>query len=64
MEGRDKPLFHFHKNPNPDCPVGRNVHAVLDDKLTAAARAMAASLAATTLADLLTDLDTRLAAQA
>lgn len=64
VEGRDKPLFHFHKNPNPDCPVGRNVHAVLDDKLTAAARAMAASLAATTLADLLTDLNTRLAAQA
>lgn len=19
-------LFHFHENPNPDCPVGRNIH--------------------------------------
>ena len=26
-------LFHFHENPNPACPVGRNIHAVLDVKL-------------------------------
>ena len=26
-------LFHFHDAPNPDCPVGRNIHALLDDKL-------------------------------
>lgn len=26
-------LFHFHENPNPDCPIGRNIHHVLDDKL-------------------------------
>ena len=28
-------LFHFHEAPNPKCPVGRNIHALLDDKLTA-----------------------------
>lgn len=26
-------MFHFHENPNPQCPVGRNIHAALDDKL-------------------------------
>ena len=26
-------LFHFHENPNPECPVGRNIHNALDDKL-------------------------------
>ena len=26
-------LFHFHENPNPNCPVGRNIHAVMDDSL-------------------------------
>ena len=28
-------LFHFHDSPNPECPVGRNIHALLDDKLKA-----------------------------
>lgn len=26
-------LFHFHKNPSSNCPVGRNIHYILDDKL-------------------------------
>ncbi|MDD3206813.1 MAG: Rrf2 family transcriptional regulator [Lachnospiraceae bacterium] len=26
-------LFHFHENPNKECPVGRNIHNVLDHKL-------------------------------
>ncbi|WP_314720427.1 Rrf2 family transcriptional regulator [Parvimonas micra] len=26
-------LFNFHSNPNPQCPVGRNIHNLLDDKL-------------------------------
>ena len=26
-------LFHFHENPNTKCPVGRNIHFILDDKL-------------------------------
>ena len=25
-------LFHFHENPNPLCPVGKNIHAILDEK--------------------------------
>lgn len=26
-------LFHFHENPCQECPVGRNIHNALDDKL-------------------------------
>ena len=36
----DDMLFHFHENPNPDCPVGRNIHNLLDDKLVAIQDAM------------------------
>jgi hypothetical protein len=24
-------LFHFHENPNQECPGGRNIHNVLDE---------------------------------
>lgn len=26
-------LFHFHENPNPACPVGKNIHNALDGSL-------------------------------
>ena len=26
-------LFRFHENPNPKCPVGKNIHAALDKSL-------------------------------
>lgn len=29
----DGTLFHFHDNPNIECPVGRNIHKAMDDKL-------------------------------
>ena len=45
-------LFHFHEAPNPKCPVGRNIHALLDDKLTAIQGAMEAEMKKYTLADL------------
>ena len=48
-------LFHFHENPNPDCPVGRNIHKVLDGRLLDAQRAMEVKLKATTLADIMED---------
>ena len=37
-------LFHFHENPNPDCPVGKNIHALLDKHLADAQLAMEQSL--------------------
>lgn len=50
-------LFHFHENPNPDCPVGKNIHLVLDDKLMRVQKAMEAELSSITLEDIM--LDTR-----
>ena len=48
-------LFHFHEQPNPDCPVGRNIHKVLDERLLEAQRAMEEELRKTTLADIVKD---------
>lgn len=33
-------LFHFHENPNADCPVGRNIHRVMDGRLSSAQAAL------------------------
>jgi len=56
----DGDLFHFHENPNPACPVGRNIHGVLDGHLVAAQRAMEAELKRTTLGQLQKDLEERI----
>lgn len=45
-------LFHMHEQPNPDCPVGRNIHQVLDKHLVAAQKAMEEKLMSATLADI------------
>lgn len=49
-------LFHFHENPNPKCPVGRNIHTVLDNRLDKVQQAMEEQLEKTTLADVETDI--------
>ena len=49
-------LFHFHENPNPNCPVGRNIHAVLDPRLDQVQKAMEKELKSITLADIKKDL--------
>ena len=48
-------LFHFHEQPNPACPVGRNIHHVLDRHLVDAQRAMEEQLKMVTLADIAED---------
>lgn len=48
-------LFHFHEQPNPNCPVGRNIHQVLGHRLTEAEKAMEDKLRSTTLADIVED---------
>lgn len=52
----DEELFHFHENPNQACPVGKNIHHVLDDKLVKVQEAMERELAAITLADVKRDI--------
>lgn len=48
-------LFHFHENPNPACPVGRNIHNVLDDKLYRVQKAMEDEMQKITLEDVIED---------
>lgn len=53
-------LFHFHENPNPNCPVGRNIHYVLDDKLKRIQSAMENEMAKITIADVIADTKKRI----
>ena len=48
-------LFHFHENPNADCPVGRNIHKAMDGRLEAAQSALENELKSTTLAEVVAD---------
>lgn len=48
-------LFHFHDNPNIQCPVGKNIHLILDDRLMQVQDAMEKELASITLADVQKD---------
>lgn len=50
-------LFHFHDNPNIQCPVGRNIHLALDDKLMQVQNAMEKELASITLEDVNRDTE-------
>src|SRR5699024_6495056 len=49
-------LFHVHENPNPNYPVGKNIHNILDDKLCRVQAAMERELESITLADVIKDL--------
>ena len=48
-------LFHFHENPNAECPVGRNIHKAMDDRLEAAQASLENQLKRTTLAEVVAD---------
>lgn len=48
-------LFHFHENPNLGCPVGRNIHHILDDKLLRVQKAMENELKSITLKEVIDD---------
>ena len=54
-------LFHFHEKPNPECPVGRNIHGLLDGKLKAFQSAMETEMKKYTIADLHTGMQELLA---
>ena len=48
-------LFHFHENPNTNCPVGRNIHKAMDKKLLQVQEAMEEAMKKITLADVAED---------
>jgi Rrf2 family protein len=53
---QDDSLFHFHENPNPSCPVGRNIHHALDSKLDGIQKAMEDQMKQDTIADVVKDI--------
>ena len=50
--GAPAPLFDFHANPNPHCPIGRNIREALDAPLSDAQSAMEQALETYTLKDI------------
>lgn len=50
-------LFHFHEHPHPDCVVGGNIHAAVDDKIQRVQDAMENELKSITMADVMSDLE-------
>ncbi len=55
--GKSGQLFSFHDNPNPDCPVGANIHEILDHKLIEIQQAMEKQLSQTNLAEVVADAE-------
>lgn len=60
----DDKLFHFHEHPNPKCPVGRNIHNLLNEKLEAIQKAMEDEMRTYTIEDLHEGLKALLAKEA
>ncbi|MBZ2086980.1 Rrf2 family transcriptional regulator [Streptococcus oralis] len=58
--GKTGKLFSFHDNPNPNCPVGANIHEVLDQKLLDIQLAMENQLRQTSLAQVVADAEARI----
>ena len=56
-------LFHFHENPNTDCPVGRNIHHSLDDTLNIIQSSLEQSMKNITVADVVRDTQTYIASE-
>ena len=49
-------IFNFHENPNPKCPIGRNIHKVLDDRLLSIQARMENEMKGMTVADVASDI--------
>ena len=52
----EEELFHFHENPNPKGPVGKNIHGILDKRLLEVQSAMEEKLSKMTLEDVKKDM--------
>lgn len=49
-------LFHFHEKPNPECPIGGNIHKALNKRLNEAENAMKDKLSGMYLSDIANDI--------
>lgn len=48
-------LFHFHENPNKKCPVGNNIHRIMDGRLKDIQSAMEEKMRSMTVEDVMED---------
>lgn len=44
-------LFHFHENPNTNCPIGKNIHSAMSGKLQAIQDTMESQMKSISIAD-------------
>lgn len=51
----DGQLFHFHENPNEMCPVGRNIHKIMDERLLEIQKAMEDKMRSMKVSDVMRD---------
>ncbi len=58
VEG-DQEIFNIHKNPNPDCIVGRNIQAVLNHEFNKAQLTMEAELKHIYLSEVIQEIKER-----
>ena len=52
---QEEGLFHFHEHPNPDCPVGRNIHKSLGVRLTTIQKNLESEMKSISLAEIVQD---------
>ncbi|MDD6154927.1 MAG: Rrf2 family transcriptional regulator [Eubacteriales bacterium] len=57
----DEGLFHFHEHPNTECPVGRNIHSAMEDKLQSIQDSMERQMKEITVADVEGDVRKKIA---
>ncbi|MBN2980801.1 MULTISPECIES: Rrf2 family transcriptional regulator [Cohnella] len=60
VQGEQEALFSMHENPNPACPVGRNIQGALETTFGRAQLAMENELAKVTMADISLDIAQRI----
>ncbi len=51
----DGNLFHFHESPNQLCPVGKNIHTLLDVRLKEIQKAMEKEMMSVSIQDIMND---------
>lgn len=50
-------LFHFHESPNQFCPVGKNIHTLLDARLEDIQKAMERELRSVSIQEIMNDAE-------
>lgn len=52
----DTGMFHLHEKPNMKCPIGRNIHKAMSDKLLKIQKSMETEMKKISVSDVLNDI--------